>query len=124
MRPVFGGRMDIAVSSSAGSMMAVADPGLLMAAILKLAIAAGNAMLDGGWISLAAARSSAGGGVVDEAIGIKVDAVMTGRSRVWSAGDLDEIEELVRLSGGDIAIGRQVDRLGFEIRLRKADTAG
>jgi signal transduction histidine kinase len=123
MRPVFGGRMDIAVSSSAGSMMAVVDPGLLMAAILKLAIAAGNAMLDGGWISLAAAWSSASGGGVDEAIGIKVDAVMTGRSRVWSAGDLDEIEELVRLSGGDIAIGRRVDRVGFEIRLRKADTA-
>jgi len=124
MRPVFGGRMDIAVSSPAGSMMAVVDPGLLMAAILKLAIAAGDAMPDGGRISMAAAGSSASGGAVDEAIGIKVDAVMTDLSPVWSAGDLDEIEELVRLSGGDIAIGRQVDRVGFEIRLSKADTGG
>jgi len=124
MRPVFGGRMDIAVSSPAGSLMAVVDPGLLMAAILKLAIAAGNAMPDGGRISMAAAGSSASGDGVDEAIGIKVDAVMTDLSPVWCAGDLDEIEELVRLSGGDIAIGRQVDRVGFEIRLRKADTGG
>ena len=75
MRPVFGGRMDIAVSSSAGSMMAVADPSLLMAAILKLAIAAGNAMPDGGWISMAAAGSNAGDDAVDEAIEIKVDAI-------------------------------------------------
>ena len=124
MRPVFGGRMDIAVSSPAGSMMAVVDPGLLMAAILKLAIAAGNAMPDGGRITMAAAGASASGGGVDDAIGIKVDAIMTDLSPVWGAGDLDEIEELVRLSGGDIAIGRQVDRVGFEIRLRKADTGG
>jgi signal transduction histidine kinase len=122
MRPVFGGRLDIAVSSPAGSTMAVVDPGLLMAAILKLAIAASNGMPDGGWIAMAA-RSSAGGCVADEAIEIKVDAV-TGRSPVWRAGDLDEIEELVRLSGGDIAIGRQVDRVGFEIRLRKSDSGG
>jgi signal transduction histidine kinase len=124
MRPVFGDRMDIAVAPSAGSKMAVADPGLLMAAILKLAIAAGNAMLDGGWISLAAAAPSASGYEVDEAIGIKVDAVMTGRSRVWSASDLVEIEELARLSGGDVAVSRQVDRVGFEIRLREAGPGG
>jgi hypothetical protein len=123
MRPVFGGRLDIAVSSPAGSILALVDPGLLMAAILKLAIAASNAMPDGGWISMATG-SSAGGCVADAAIGIKVDAVMTGRSPVWRPSDLDEIEELVRLSGGDIAIGRQVDRVGFEIRLRKADTDG
>lgn len=124
MRPVFGGRMDIAVSSPAGAIMAIVDPGLLMAGILKLAISAGNAMPDGGRISMAVAGSSASGGVVDEVIGIKVDAVMIDRSPVWGAGDLDEIEELVRLSGGDIAIGRQVDRVGFEIRLRKADSDG
>jgi signal transduction histidine kinase len=124
MRPVFGGRMDIAVSSPAGSMMAVVDPGLLMAAILKLAIAAGNAMPDGGRITMAAAGASTSGSGVDDAIGIKVDAIMTDLSPVWGAGDLDELEELVRLSGGDIAIGRQVDRVGFEIRLRKADTGG
>jgi signal transduction histidine kinase len=124
MRPVFGGRMDIAVSSPAGSMMAVVDPGLLMAAILKLAIAAGNAMPDGGRITMAAAGASTSGSGVDDAIGIKVDAIMTDFSPVWGAGDLDELEELVRLSGGDIAIGRQVDRVGFEIRLRKADTGG
>jgi hypothetical protein len=112
------------VSSAAGSMMAVVDPGLLMAAILKLAIAAANAMPDGGGISMAAAGSSSSDDVIDEAIGIKVDTVMTDRSPVWRAGDLDEIEELVRLSGGDIAIGRQVDRVGFEIRLRKAHTGG
>lgn len=124
MRPVFGGRMDIAVSSPAGSMMAVVDPGLLMAAILKLAIAAGNAMPDGGRITMAAAGASTSGSGVDDAIGIKVDAIMTDLSPVWGAGDLDEFEELVRLSGGDISIGRQVDRVGFEIRLRKADTGG
>jgi hypothetical protein len=116
--------MDIAVSSPAGSMMAVVDPGLLMAAILKLAIAAGNAMPDGGRITMAAAGASTSGSGVDDAIGIKVDAIMTDLSPVWGAGDLDELEELVRLSGGDIAIGRQVDRVGFEIRLRKADTGG
>jgi len=27
------------------------------------------------------------------------------------------------LSGGDIAIHRQVDRIGFDIRLRKAETS-
>jgi len=104
--------------------MAVVDPGLLMAAILKLAIAAGNAMPDGGRITMAAAGVSTSGSGVDDAIGVKVDAVMTDLSAVWHTGDLDEIEELVRLSGGDITIGRQVDRVGFEIRLRKADTGG
>jgi signal transduction histidine kinase len=124
MRPVFADRMDIVVSSPAGSMMALVDPGLLMAAILKLAIAAGNAMPDGGRISMAATGSSASDGEVDDAIVIKVDAVMTDRSPAWGAGDLDEIEELVRLSGGDLAIGREVDRVGFAIRLCKADTGG
>lgn len=123
MRPVFGDRLDIAVSCPAGPIMAVADPGLLMAALLKLAIGAGNAMPDGGWISMAAAGASAGG-AVDEAVAIKVDAVMMDRSQVWNECDLDEIEELVRLSGGDAVIGRKVDRVGFEIRLRKADTGG
>jgi signal transduction histidine kinase len=122
MRPVFGGRMDIAVSSPAGSMMAVVDPGMLMAALLKVAIAAGDAMPDGGRISMAAAGASASDGVADEAIGIRVEAVMTDRPGVWRACDLDEIEELVRLAGGDITIGRQVDRVGFEIRLRTTDT--
>lgn len=123
MRPVFGDRLDIAVSCPAGSIVAVADPGLLTAALLKVAIAAGNAMPDGGWISMAAAGASASG-VVDEAIAIKVDAVMMDRSQVWNECDLDEVEELVRLSGGDIVIGRKVDRIGFEIRLSKAETGG
>ena len=124
LRPVLGGRSEIAVTSSSDPMMAVVDPGLLMAAILKLAIAARNAMPDGGLISMAAARAGvdARGDVVDEAIEIKVDAVETGGSPAWGVGDLDAIEELVRLSGGDIAIDRQVDRIGFEIRLHKAHT--
>jgi len=122
LRPVLGGRSEIAVTSSAGPVMAVVDPGLLMAAILKLAIAARNAMPDGALISMAAARAGVGarGDVVDEAIEIRVDAVETEGSSVWGAGDLDAIEELVRLSGGDIAIDRQVDRIGFDIRLHEA----
>jgi hypothetical protein len=105
--------------------MAVVDPGLLMAAILKLAIAARNAMPDGGRISIAAARgpASARRGVA-EAIAIKIEVVEIDGSPGWSAGDLDAIEELVRLSGGQIAIDRQVDRVGFDIRLHKADMQG
>lgn len=131
LRPVLGGQVDIAMSSAADSMMAVADPGLLMAAVLKLAIVASSAMRDGGRISMAAAaaqgRASLGGCVVDEAIEIKLVAVSSaksGRTLVSGAGDLAAVEELVRLSGGNIAIEPHVDRVGFEIRLRKADTGG
>jgi len=124
LRPVLGGRSEIAVTSPLDPVMAVVDPGLLIAAILKLAIAARNAMPDGGRISMVTARAGAAarGDVVDEAIEIRVDAVETDGSAVWGAGDLDAIEDLVRLSGGDIAIDRQVDRIGFDIRLRRADT--
>ena len=131
LRPVLGAQIEIAVSSPADSMMAVADPGLLMAAVLKLAIVAGRAMPDGGRISMdaAAARggSSAGGGAADEAIAINVDAVSSVRpdgSLVSGAGDLGPVEALVRLSGGNIAVQPHVDHVGFEIRLRKADAGG
>jgi signal transduction histidine kinase len=125
LRPVLGGRSEIALTSPSDPLMAVVDPGLLMAAILKLAIAARNAMPDGGRISIAAARgpASARGGVA-EAIAIKIEVVEIDGSPGWSAGDLDAIEELVRLSGGQIAIDRQVDRVGFDIRLHKADMQG
>ena len=131
LRPVLGAQIEIAVSSPADSMMAVVDPGLLMAAVLKLAIVARSAMPDGGRISMAAAAArggpSAGGGAVDEVIAIKIDAVGSGKphgSLVSGAGDLGPVEELVRLSGGSIAVEPHVDRVGFEIRLRKADTGG
>jgi signal transduction histidine kinase len=126
LRPVLGGRSDIAVTSSTDPMMAVVDPGLLMAAILKLAITARNAVPDGGRILMAAARAGAStrGGVVDEVIEITIDAVETDGCPGWSADDLDAIEELVRLSGGDIAIDRQVDHVGFDIRLRTSDAPG
>src|SRR4051812_44821592 len=72
LRPVLGGRSEIAVTFPSVPLMAVADPGLLMAAILKLAITARNTMPEGGRISIAAERgpASARGGVVDEAIAI------------------------------------------------------
>jgi len=131
LRPVLGAQIEIAVSSPADSMMAVADPGLLMAAVLKLAIVAGRAMPDGGRISMdaAAARGSpsTGGGAADEAIAINVDAVSSVRpdgSLVSGAGDLGPVEALVRLSGGNIAVQPHVDHVGFEIRLRKADAGG
>ena len=125
LRPVLGGRSEFALTSPSDPLMAVVDPGLLMAAILKLAIAARNAMPDGGRISIAAARgpASARRGVA-EAIAIKIEVVEIDGSPGWSAGDLHAIEELVRLSGGQIAIDRQVDRVGFDIRLHKADMHG
>jgi hypothetical protein len=128
LRPVLGGQIEVTMSSPADAMMAVADPGLLMAAVLKLAIVAGNAMPDGGRISMAAAAAggeASDGGVVDEAIEIKVGAVSSIKSGcflVSGAGDLGPVDELVRLSGGTIAVEPHVDRVGFQIRLRKADS--
>jgi len=131
LRPVIGEQLDMAASSAADAMMAVADPGLLMAAILDLGIAARDAMPDGGRVSMSAVAARAGsaacGGTVAEAIEIKVDpvgSVGADRSPVWGAGDLVTIENLVNLSGGEMSIHRHGDRVGFEIRLCKADTAG
>ena len=83
-------------------------------------------MPDGGRIAIATAYAAAGArdDVIDVAVEIKVDAEESGGAPVWGVGDLDAIEELVRLSGGDIAIAAQVDRIGFDIRLHKADTRG
>ena len=131
LRPVISEQLDMAVSSPADAMMAVADPGLLMAAILELGLAARNAMPDGGRVSISAAAAPAGSGTCGntaaEAIEIKVDTASsapTARSPVWGAGDLVTFESLVTLSGGDMTIHRHGDRVEFEIRLRKADTGG
>jgi len=130
LRPVLGGQIEIAVPSPAAPIMAVADPSLLMASVLKLAIAARNAMPDGGRIAAAVATvgtpPSADGAAAEQAIEIIVEAdgsTRPSRSLLWGAGDLGSIEELVRLSGGDIAVDRHDSRVGFEIRLRKAGTA-
>jgi len=120
LRPVLGGQIEISLSTPPDPMMAVVDPGLLMAAVLKLAIAARNVIPDSGRISMAV---PVGGGAVDEAIEIRVDAVgsaMSDRSLDSSAGDLGSVEELVGLSGGNIAVDPHVDHVGFKIRLRKA----
>jgi signal transduction histidine kinase len=130
LRPVISEQIDLIVSSHADAVMAVADPGLLMAAILKLVIAARNAMPEGGQISIGAegarAVSDACGGAAADAIEIKVNlgSLANGRSPDWEAGDLVAIDNLVTLSGGDLIIHRHVDRAGFQIRLRKADTGG
>jgi signal transduction histidine kinase len=127
LQPVVCEQIDMVVSSHADAIVAVADPGLLMAAILKLAIAARNAMPGGGRVSITAAVARAVSGAHDGAVEIKVDTVSLGtssRSPVWGAGDLVAIENLVTLSGGDLTIHRHVDRVEFEIRLRKADTDG
>ena len=124
-------QIDMTLSSPADTMMVVVDPGLLMAAILKLAIAARDAMPDGGQVSITAAAARSGsrghGGAATDVIEIKVDAVgsaTNGRSPAWDTGDLVMIENLITLSGGDMTIDRHTDRIGFEIRLHKADASG
>jgi signal transduction histidine kinase len=127
LRPVLGDQIEVAVSSPEAPTLVVADPGLLMAAMLKLAIAARNAMRHGGRISMVVAGPRAGSGdegAPADVVEIKVEAgaaAMTDQALVWETGDLATIEEMVRLSGGGITIDRHVHRVGFEIRLRRAD---
>ncbi len=128
LRPALGGHTEFVVSSAADMPMVVADPSLLMATILKLTIAAGNAMPEGGRISIAAAGVSAGKGdaaATDPAdITIRIEAthcVIAGGSLAWVDGDLGTIEDLARSAGGDIAIDHRIEGGdGFEIRLRRA----
>lgn len=128
LRPALGDHTEFAVSSDADMSMAVADPSLLMGTILKLTIAARNAMPEGGRISIVAAGVSAredDGAATDPMdVTITVDATnraIAGGSLAWVDGDLGTIEDLARLAGGDIAIDHRIEGgAGFEIRLRQA----
>ncbi len=125
LRPVLGDQIEIALSTLGETPMAVVDPGLLMAAVLKLAIAgpqrhAPIADVSPWWRESARmlARRCRRRGDRDQG---RCGQFCDSRSSpVRVTGDLAAVEELVRLSGGNIAIDRHVDHVEFKIRLPKA----
>jgi hypothetical protein len=132
LRPVLGDRTEIAPSFAEGLLMAVADPGLLLAAVLCLGLAARDAMPDGGRISMATASLRAEAGVASDAgdvtggetVAITIDAIsdaIVDELAPYIIGNLGMAEDLVKCSGGDVAADRLTGRgFHFEIHLRKA----
>jgi len=132
LSPVLGDRTEIVSSSAAEVSTVVADPGLLLAAVLSLGIAARDVMPDGGRIVMATAMLRAQAGPVcepgeiaaGETVAITIDAVSDAIVDELPArviGELGMVEDLAKRCGGDVAARRPTERgFRFEIHLRKA----
>jgi signal transduction histidine kinase len=127
LRPALGG-IDVGVAASAGVPPALVDPSQLMAAVLSLAIAARNAMPEGGRLVFraepartpdATAHARANDG--DDAVAIVIDAhgyaeVAGHREQIFS--DIDTARDFVSRCGGCLEISAaSTDRARVEIRL-------
>jgi nitrogen-specific signal transduction histidine kinase len=132
LSPVLGDRAEIAPSIAAEVSTVVADPGLLLAAVLSLGIAAREVMPGGGRIAMATTTLQAQGSPVsdlgataaDETVAVTIDAISDAIVDELPAriiGELEMIEDLVKRSGGDVAARGPTERgFRFEIHLRKA----
>lgn len=111
LRPALGG-IGLDVAADAGIPPALADPGQLMAAVLSLAIAACNAMPEGGRLVFAAGAAPTIGrhahaSESDGAVMISIDAhgyaeVAGHHEQIFS--DIDTALDFVRQCGGRLAI--------------------
>ncbi len=112
LRPTLGAQFEIHSAPVAGLPPALADPALLMAAILNLAILARDAMPEGGRFGLGAGR-------VDREASAEALVVITvsagGHGGVPDHpvpvfGDLGAVEDFVRQSGGRLAVSSDAGR--------------
>jgi nitrogen-specific signal transduction histidine kinase len=130
--PALGDCTEIAPSFAAEVPTVVADPGLLLVAVLSLGLTARDVMPDGGRIAMATVIQRAQAGPVsepgktaaDETVAITVDAVsdaIVGELSARVVGELGMVEDLVKRSGGDVGVRGPTDRgFRFEIQLREA----
>lgn len=107
LRPVLGSRIEVAAPADTTALMATADPGLLLVAVLGLAIAARNAMEEGGAISLQARQQRGGEMRGGEDVLIVLDVV--------SHASVDDLAG--RIIGGAGMVGAWVGQCGGDIRI-------
>jgi signal transduction histidine kinase len=123
LRPTLEGRTEITSSVAAALPNAAADPGLLLVAILSVAVAVHRAMPHGGSIAFGA-RVVAGEEADDEHIAIMLDAMSHGNVDNFSKrifDGLDMAETWVEQSGAHLRIVRQTGHdASFELHLAKA----
>jgi signal transduction histidine kinase len=123
LRPILEGRTEITSSVATDLPTAATDPGLLLVAILSLAIAAHGAMPHGGAIVLGA-RGVPGEADDDAHVAIMLEASSHGNVDNFSKRILDGLgmaETWAEQSGADLRIVRHAGRnASFELHLPKA----
>jgi nitrogen-specific signal transduction histidine kinase len=129
LRSAFRGRIEISLAVAHDLPQAVADPGLLTAAILSLAIPARDEMPDGGTLGFrtrlvrAGQTSASDAAACRDFVAIMMHARALGFAGDYSHGILPEtdmVEDLVSGAGGCIIINRSTDGSEVEILLPTA----
>jgi signal transduction histidine kinase len=119
LRPALEGRTDVTSSAPTGLPAALADPGLLLVALLSLAIAAHDAMPHGGAIAL-----DAGGDNDSGHLAIMLEATSHGSVDNFAKRIVDGLgmaEAWIEQSGAQLRIVRQASRnVAFELHLPRA----
>jgi len=119
LRPALEGRTDVSSSASADLPAAAADPGLLLVALLSLAMAAHGAMPHGGAIVLDAGDENDGGHLA-----IMLDATSHGSVDNFAKRIVDGLgmaEAWIEQAGAQLRIVRQAGRnVAFELHLPRA----
>jgi signal transduction histidine kinase len=123
LRPVLEGRTNISSSAATDLPKVAVDPGLLLVAILSLAMAAHGAMPQGGSIRLGA-RSVADEERADEHAAVLLDAVSQGNVDNFSKRIFDSLGMAgtwIEQSGAHLRMVRQTSRnAAFELHLPSA----
>jgi signal transduction histidine kinase len=126
LRPALEGRSEITSSAATGLPKVAADPGLLLVAILSLAMAAHGAMPHGGTIVLGARDAAGEEDDADAHVTIMLDASSRGNVDNFSKRILDGLgmaETWAEQSGARLRVVRQTSRnASFELHLPKAGT--
>lgn len=118
LRPTLGEQIEINSTPVAGVPPALADPSLLMTAILNLAIMARDAMPGGGKLSLEVGRADREASAEDFVV-ITVSACGHGDIPDHPApvfADLGAVEDFARQSGGHLAVSGDAGR-GTSVRM-------
>ena len=120
LRPALEGQTEVRSSAATGLPAAAADAGLLLVALLSLAMAAHGAMPHGGAIALDA-RGLAGGENDGEHLAIMLDATSHGSVDNFAKRIVDGLgmaEAWIEQAGAQLRIVRQASRnAAFELRL-------
>jgi signal transduction histidine kinase len=124
LRPTLEGRTEISSSAATNLPAAAVDPGLLLVAILSLAMAAHGAMPHGGAIVLGARGVPGEADDDDMHVAIVLEASSHGNVDNFSKRILDRLgmaEAWAEQSGADLRIVRHTNRnVSFELHLPKA----
>jgi signal transduction histidine kinase len=116
LRPTLGEQIEISLKPVAGVPPALADPSLLMAAILNLAIMARDTMPEGGKLGFEAGRADREASSEDFVVIIVTACRDIPDHPVPVFADLGAIEDCVRQSGGDLAVSSEAGR-GTSVRI-------